>query len=385
MKHHLFSAMWLLSGFAAMAQPFLETRFRTDGARFSSGLTIYDEGMFEGRLTGRYWSTIGRLRFEKDILPREFASERADAFEISIGGKPLSSGWKWEGTEQAPPERAGQKHAVVKLVHSSEPIALRVHTVVDGTPVLTRWIEITNTSQQYLPLSSLTVFSGRLWRVWWQEQQFPKRIDPLFRAGYFRHENWGEEGDFGWETVGETGLTIKGRQGKSGWGNPFFIARNEANGEYFICALGWSGEWTIDLHREQHPKEKAESLFLRIGPYAVDPAMRVMGPGETITSPAVHIGHLTGELDDAVQAMHDHVRRSVLPPQPAGRAYLIQDNHWGYQTGIETEQGVKNVIDVAAATGVELLIFDAGWYGSKRNDWARRSAIGAPAHGCRTG
>ncbi|MCX6623505.1 MAG: alpha-galactosidase [Acidobacteria bacterium] len=256
------------------------------------------------------------------------------------------------------------------MKHASRPIELKIHTVMDGTPILTRWLELTNTSEQALPMSSITPFSGRLWKIFWQNQQFPERLKAPYSVGYFRHDDWGQEGDFGWVPVEPAGFSIKGRKGKSGWGNPFFIARNEANGEYFACELGWSGEWSIDFQREVYGRDKdMESLLLRVGPYAVDAVMRLIAPHEKITTPAVHIGIMTGDLDDVVQAMHRHVRKSVLPPQPAGAAYLIQDNHWGYQSGIEDEAGIKGVIDTAAAAGAELFIFDAGWYGKKRNDW----------------
>jgi alpha-galactosidase len=349
--------------------PFVDIRTEGTAERFSSGLTIYDEGLREGRLAGRYWSPIGRLRAEKDIVPAEFASEWADAFRIEIGGKPVTGGWERVSAAASADARPGQRHFVVTLRNGRQPLEVRVHTVLDGTPVLTRWLELRNTSEGPLPLSALAPFSGRLWRIIWEEKQFPVRVEPAFQAGYFRHSEWGQEGDFGWEAVPESGLKIAGRHGKSGWGNPFFVARNEASGEYFICALGWSGEWTIELRRERQTRPAADTLYVRAGPYSADPVMRVIAPGETVTSPAVHIGHLTGHLDDAVQAMHTHVRRSVLPPQPAGRAYLIQDNHWGYQTGVESEEGLRSVIDTAAAAGAELFIFDAGWYGKRRNDW----------------
>ena len=36
-------------------------------------------------------------------------------------------------------------HVVVELRHAVRPITVRVHTVLDGTPILTRWLEIINT------------------------------------------------------------------------------------------------------------------------------------------------------------------------------------------------------------------------------------------------
>lgn len=353
---------------------FLETNVRSHPApavRFSSDLTVYDEGLFNGRLVGRYWSAIGRIRAEKDISSKEFESAQADSFHLEIGGNTVSGDWVWVSAQQQKADRPDQRHLVVELKHKVEPITLRLHTVLDGTPILTRWMEIRNTSRRPLPLSGVAPFAGRLWLVRGQPAAaFQQKVDHPFTIGYFRHDKWGEEGDFGWQTLPRGAFDIVGRNGKSGWGNPFFIAHNEANGEYFVCALAWSGNWTMGLNRESRSGEAGdESLFFRARPYAADAVMRVIAPGEMIASPAVHLGHLTGDLDTVVQAMHEHVRRSVLPPQPERRAQLIQDNHWGYLSGIEEETGLKGSIDAAAAVGVELYIHDAGWYGRKRGDW----------------
>ena len=369
---------WLLCGLLALVStyaqtpaPYIDIRPHTGGkpgARFSSELTIYDEGLHQGRLVGRYWSTIGRLRAEKEIEDQEFASSWADSFYLEIGGRPVSSGWTWAGLKEP---AAG--HSVVELQNATEPVRLKVHTQLDGTPVMMRWLEITNTSDKPLPLSGLAPFAGRLWRIQWVEQQFTKKIAQPFQLGRFRQASWGNEGDFGWEPLPEGPFSFdNGRTGKSGWGNPFFILNNQANGEYFVCALGWSGEWVMEFLREENPRSRTETLYYRARPKAVDAVMRVIAPGETVTSPIVHLGHLTGDLDSVTQAMHDHIRRSVLPPQPQGRAQRIEDNHWGYQSGIESHEGLKNVIDVTASMGAELFIFDAGWYGNKLNDWGNQ-------------
>lgn len=355
--------------------PFLDVRLRAEpvpGARFSSGLTSYDEGLFQGRLVGRFWSATGRVRAEHLIADTEFASEWTDAFSIVMDGRPLFGQWRWAGSDEVTAERAGQRHVVTDLRHASGTCRVRVHTVLDGTPVLTRWLEVENTTKAPLAISSVAAMGGRLWRIRWS-RLLPEEIHEPFEVGYFRHSGALEEGDFGWTAVPQGKLVVTGRNGKSGWGNPFFIARNQVSGEWFVCALGWSGEWTMELNRTADigdPKMgQAESLFFRASPYAADPVMRVISPGETTVTPAVHIGHLTGNLDDVVHAMHDHVRRSVLPPQRPRRAQLVQDNHWGFLSGVEDEARVKEAIDTAASVGVELFIFDAGWYGNRRNDW----------------
>jgi alpha-galactosidase len=67
--------------------------------------------------------------------------------------------------------------------------------------------------------------------------------------------------------------------------------------------------------------------------------------------------------------MHEHVRVSVVPPQPDGRAQRFEHNHWGYVADRVTEEFLRRDIDVAAATGCELYILDAGWFGTEPGRW----------------
>ena len=53
--------------------------------------------------------------------------------------------------------------------------------------------------------------------------------------------------------------------------------------------------------------------------------LRVLEPGETVTLPEMHLGMVFGDLDSAVQSMHDHVRRSVIMPQRARTVFCISN------------------------------------------------------------
>jgi hypothetical protein len=103
--------------------------------------------------------------------------------------------------------------------------------------------------------------------------------------------------------------------------------------------------------------------------------------------PAVHLGHLAGDLDQAVQAMHVHIRRSVVPIRKAGRSNLVEylvPGDQGYYTGEDfNEANILKSIDVAAAVGSELFILDAWWWDvfGERTPSARRFPHGlGPLH-----
>lgn len=147
----------------------------------------------------------------------------------------------------------------------------------------------------------------------------PKRFDDPFALGRFVKVDHCWEGWFQWETV-PLGRTVVGCDRGQCYDDPFFIVRNEGTGQYAIGSPAWSANWRMELDRRQ---AGGHTLGIRIGPWSTD-ALRVVAPGEAVTTPAVHIALVHGDLDTAVQSMHEHVRRSVLPERPADRAHLAQ-------------------------------------------------------------
>ena len=152
-----------------------------------------------------------------------------------------------------------------------------------------------------------------------------------------------------------------------------FVLRNEVTGEHFIAQLAWSGGYAFafDLDvEEDHGYDGSSgcttSLFFKIGPDAPAP-MRVLDPGETIVTPEVHLGMVLGDLDAAVQAMHDHVRRSVLLPEVAARQAPVES---GIGPELEiTEEAVFQMIEGGAALGAEVFFIDASWYAPPHSNW----------------
>ena len=115
-----------------------------------------------------------------------------------------------------------------------------------------------------------------------------------------------------------------------------------------VCSsLGWSGNWTIQVTGQQKPETDRAMFLFRMGPSTVDPVLRVLDPGETVETPKTHILCKRGDLDGVIQAMHEHVRREVLPPPIPHRDMLVEANHRGYIVDHESEEGIKREIDLA--------------------------------------
>ena len=373
----------------------------THDIRFVSGNAVYVEGLVGGIWSGRYWNAGGRIN-----VPYELSAD--NAFTLKAAGLDLTSGWNWVGAHEEPRLASGARHFVVELGSTKAPVTLFVHTLLDGTPIFERWLEIKNTGSKALALTTVDPWTGRLWKTpYFFEKNIPAD-KPVFTLGSFTKNSHGWEGWLEWEPISdnpsdiepaarrytctaagcsslpESFIDVESHVGH-GFKAPFFLVRNEIAGEYFIGNLAWSGNWDLgfysknerfDVHQDGPGRDA--SLWFRAGPsyglgWSGDPSLsqRVLAAGESVTTPEMHLGPVQGDLDSAVQAMHAHIRNTVEPPRDPKRAYLIQYAVPGDQGYIAkfggdvagmNEKNIYEQIDVAHALGAELFIVDAGWW-----------------------
>jgi len=334
------------------------------GVRYTSGLTIHDEELVHGRWLGRYWAANGFIEPERNLGK---LGERLDiplhAFELNIDGQALHFGWEYAGGEVTP--GAHGRECVVRLRHQVRPVAVTVRTASDGSGFLERTLEVTNTGERPAALSSVTPWSGVLGRAarW---EMTPGMTEEVFSVGYFDRRQWGMEGSFRWHDLPPGGFSVESSHGWAGYGLPFFVLRNNLTGQHFVGSLAWSGNWALNLYSEPLPGEAL--AWFSMGPRHPGP-LRVIQPGETVTTPAMHLGCIDADLDGAVQAWHEHLRRSVLPPHREGLSLLVSSNHWGYGQDDMSEDSLRHAVDTSADAGCEMFVVDAGWYADRGEGW----------------
>ena len=335
-----------------------------------SGTTVREEALEHGRLIGLYWSATGQVQRE-DVtasLTRQdnFGIPKLDplaqtlqAFELEIDGQSLHTGWEWVSAVERAGARPGTVEAVITLRHKLRPISINVVTRLDGTPIMARWLEISNTGSVPAALAHVSPWSGMLWNsdpAWTLGTGAP--TSSLYSLGYMPPENWGEEGDFTWQPLPQERFRIE-RTNNRFHGSPYWIIRNEVTGESCFIALAWSGN-----HFAEFAYRSRTMLSFKTGPVGPAP-LRVIAPGETVTSPEVHLGMLHAGFDHAVQSWHRHVRTSVLPPRPAGKDMYTIAARVVEQPG----DWILKEIDIAAEMGCEAFMVDAGWYGEAFTEW----------------
>ncbi len=337
---------------------------------YRTGWVVYEESLIKGQFVGRGWNGAGFVSFYPDarISPAEHAMPQA--FWLELDGQLLASDWEWAGFAKLPadPDRPADLHTIVTLKHAVRPVTVKVHTKLDGTPVLTRWLEVTNAGAQAAALAAAYSWSGVLQRTRrWASHLGGTKL-PLYSVGYCDNSHWGNEGDFHWHDLPAAGYRIDGRYRRDRHRHPMFVLRNNATGEHFVAQLAWSGGYSFefDLDANTGIPDSDARLFFRAGPDA-PPPQRVIAPGETVAIPEMHMGLLLGDLDAAIQAMHEHLRRSVFLPQPRGRGGWVE-SAIGPEIEITVEQVIHS-IDVAAEAGAEVFFIDAGWYAPPFSDW----------------
>ncbi len=350
-------------------QPFMDVVLKENPCPaliYRTGLTVYEEALMQGRFVGRGWNGAGEQHFENMLLDPD-SHPTPQSFWLEVDGHLLASHWAWEGLTRE--QTARGLRVTVSLRHTVRPVSVRVHTLLDGTPVLARWLEITNTGDQPAALSAAFPWSGVLHSGAGFGRPFETPADgQMYSVGYMINFRWGGEGNFEWRSLPNAGYRIDGRYRRDRWRHPLFVVRNEFTGEHFIGQLAWSGGFAFEFDLNGGPFDNIEvaRLFFRAGPDAPAP-QRMIAPGETVATPEMHLGYVPGDFDATVQAMHDHVRRSVMLPQPRGRGCWVEAAI-GPEVGI-TPELVHHCIDTAAAFNAELFFMDAIWFTKTGNDW----------------
>lgn len=351
--------------------------------RFETGLTVLDEALYRGHYLVRYWSPSGQVLPEMHLREDTFF-ERAngfpiDSFILSVNGNKLTR-FSLVSQGEYPDDSGLFSEGPVKVwktrLDSLETdIAVTVCTRLDGSEFLVRWLEIENCSCAPIGIDSVYPFAGRVWL----HDSTPFKHAPSIREtaeisdfdlAYCKKVDWGCEGDFLFEPLKPGVFRFDGgRQGRSGWSRPAFWLRDNQSGQIMAVEFAYSGNWEFQIHIEK--TEKTVQAGACIGIPAIDGEyIRVLGEGECVRTPAVHVALFPHcSLDRITQSFHTHIRNTVMPQPPKGREVEVEANHRGYLCDQENEAGILADIDVAQAIGAELYVIDAGWYGPLPNKW----------------
>ncbi len=324
---------------------------RTDSHEFSyrSGNMVYQEEFKNGALVSLGYNSAGYpLNLRKKEPTRVNIKKFAEpfAFNIELDGQSVDSFLEFVDFKEEKTDESISSTLILKS--SVKPVMIKIHTLLDGSQMFSRYIEIENLSDDYINLSRLSLLSGAL-------EEFRSAENDVYSLGYFDNDDWGHEGDFSWHSLIPGGTLIDSRFGRDRFRHPLVFIKNNVSGKIWFSQIGWTAgcRFTVDYNSTLHNNDRYLSFKAEIVSHN---PMYVLRPRETFVSPTVYMGLVQGDLDLAVNEMHSHIRKSVLSAPWNG---LI-----GCGMGADHDMSVetsKEYIRQFKEMGGEIFIIDAGW------------------------
>ena len=360
---------------------------RADAGRF-----VWEEALFQGNYIAVHHSAMGRCQSRENIYRKltrnRFPKDHLLAFELEVDGELLRDEFQWQREDiRRTPE--GFEELVVTLAYERQRLTVKVHTLLDGTAFLVRWLEIQNRGERPRCLARVFPWAGIIAGDEEGTTVTAGAPRPGCSLGQYRHERWGMEGAFAWMPLPDG--TFSARTLGNKYHPPFFAVQNHATGELTLlhleCTLNTEASFTQAVettHNLAACPWGGRYVYAKAG-LGGRPPLRVLQAGEAVTTPAVHVGMIHGDLDAGVNSLYDHLRTSVIPPQPKDRVDLVEYNHTGYTLNAQISKDLlRQEVDMAAEIGVELFLVDAGWFGPREKswgqsvgDWAENPLLGA--------
>lgn len=334
-----------------------------DGAEkvfcYRTGTSVYEETFSDGVLVASGYNFAGYplnvLTNCPSRLKRDDYQE-SSAFDIEIDGMSIFYGLKFEDFTQTETETG--IHAVLILSSTIKPVVLKVHTLLDGTRMFTRYIEVENCGSEPISISKLGIFGGGM-ETMDRSHFYGCEINEMYSLGYFDNGAWGNEGEFSWHPLTPDTTSINMRYQSGRYRHPLLFIRNNVAGEIWSVQIGWSAGCRFSVNFNSHPMQPVTHLSLSCEITGNNP-LYVLEAGASFTTPEVYVGMVKGDLDEAVNDMHAHIRRSVLtmPEAEPGKAWIGCGMGPEHDMSVETSKAfIRQMKDM----GGEIFIIDAGW------------------------
>ena len=324
---------------------------------YRSGMMVYEEKFYNGALISCGYNASGYpldvlSNFPSHIDKRHYTEPYS--FNIEIDGRSVDYGLTLKDFKVDKADNSA--HAVITLDSSEMPVRLYVHTILDGSQMFTRYIEIENLSDKPLCLSRLSLISGGVEDMDVERLTSSRDVNEVYSYGCFGDDRWGREGEFEWRSLNTETTCIDTRYNRDRFRHPVVFLKNNLMGTIMFAQIAWSGGCRFTFDYNAKAENASSHLAFKAEVLSHNP-MYVIAAGEKFRTPEVHIGLVHGGLDEAVNEMHSHIRRSVFGDAPVS---LLVGAGMGAEHDMSVETS-KRFIDNLAEMGAEVFIVDAGW------------------------
>ncbi len=346
---------------------------------YRSGLMVYEEQLFGGALVACGWNTAGYplnvlSNCPSRVNPEDFAEPFA--FNLEVNGQSVAYDLKFIDFSVDKTEE--DLHAILTLESGRMPLTIKIHTLLDGAQMFSRWLELENHSGEPMHISRLVLMGGGL------ESRLDEEGSAAYSLGSFESCEWGKEGQFAWRALSEEQTIVDCRFHRDRYRHPLIFLKNETTGAIWFAQIAFSGgcRFAANLFHEQLPVQRKvlhkTHLALSMELCCHAPQL-VLKAGEAFILPEVHMGAVQGDLDLAINEMHSHIRRSVLNFKETDPSACLIGCGMGAEHDMSVETS-KAFIDQFAKMGGEIFIIDAGWEcpPGEEQKWSQYNGINYP-------
>ncbi|MBE6999995.1 MAG: hypothetical protein E7428_07390 [Ruminococcaceae bacterium] len=352
---------------------------------YRNGMTVYEEVLYKGALVSGGWNGAG---YPQNVLtncpsrlnPALF--REPFAFNLDVNGQCLD--YDLELVDFVWAEEAEGTHSCLILQSKLLPVEIGVHTLTDGTGMFSRWLRVENKSDAPMTISRLSVLAGGVEASDMFARSYDNDPAGYYEIGYFDNDHWGREGEFNWHSLTPGTHNVDFRYFRDRYRHPLLFLKNKVEGTIWFYQIAWSAGCRFSLDY-QALREASNRDFAAVPRLAMKAEITgtnplyLLEPGKVLESPVVHMGCVKGDLDDAVNAMHAHIRRSVLNLSAADASACTVGAGMGAEHDMSVETS-KAFIDQFTEMGAEVFIIDAGWQNPphREMEWGPYNGINHP-------
>lgn len=305
---------------------------------------------------------LERLELESNLPWLDTESE-SDLFRLTVDGRSIGGRSKGLLTRDVVDDvEGGRRFLTARLEYEPARLEIEHHTILyAGEALLEQWVTIRNAGKSPVAIEQIDSICLVL-------------PEDEYEILYYTSE-WGGEFESHRELLRTTPI-LETKWGRSSKGmHPWFTLYRPGGG-MLSGAVAWSGNWVV---RFDH---------LDCGGYRLNGGLhdwefwKTLEPGEVMESPPVIIALAQGDDLNAISTQYARVGRKHWYPRNAlSNSLPTEWNHWfGYEDRHISEDVFKANVQVAATTGIDVCVLDAGWFGLSepgtdwydyRGDWDR--------------
>ncbi len=340
---------------------------------------VYEERFEKGALVTCGWNASGYpldvlTNFPSRLDTRRYAEPFA--FNLEVDGQSVSYDLSFVSFKKD--EANNSLLCKLTLKSNIKPLEITVCTLLDGSQMFSRWLELKNLSDKPLCVNKLAPVSGGFEDMDTDHLKGTSDKSALYSLGYFDDDSWGREGQFRWRKLNPDTTAIDGRFLRDRFRHPIVFLKNNVMGHMWFCQLGYSGgyRFTVDYNAKPYKDETHLSFMAE---FAGHSPILVLKPFEEFATPEVHIGMVHSDLDCAINEMHAHTRKSVLNNNFSDPSPALINCGMGAEHNMDIK-GSKAFIDQFAEMGGEIFTVDAGWVcpPAEETSWGDYNGLNKP-------